>query len=291
MIVITGSDGIVGRALCESMRLLSIPFLPITHCRKPHTSQDALLVDLADTILPLERYIDDIKVIVHLAAAVPHSINYPDDEVSANKTRSMDRNILALHKLTNAHIVYMSTCGLYNRNSPTIKNEINKIKVTTPYFAAKASGEEVFKLTGSATILRLAAPIGIGLKPNLVLSKFITEARCNKPIKIWGSGQREQNFIDSEDVSKLILKVVHSPVSEILNVASETSTTMLALAETVVSVLGKGSVKMVTKMDPLEAETARYAIKKTKRIYDWMPEITLEQSIEKIASENFENNV
>jgi nucleoside-diphosphate-sugar epimerase len=291
MIVVTGADGIVGRALCQSMRTLSMPFLPITHSRKQRTEENALVVELAEDALPLEPFDHNIKAIVHLAAAVPHSIHYPDDETSANKTRSIDRNILELQNYTNAHVVYMSTCGLYDRNLIAVKSECDQIKVTTPYFAAKLSGEEMFSVAGNATILRLAAPIGPGLKPNLVLSKFIAAARSNKPITIWGSGLREQNYIDTEDVGDLIIKALRAPIHDVLNVASETPTTMLSLAETVVSALGKGTIEMVKEVVPRDGEVARYSINKAKQTYGWAPTITLEQSIKKILSERFDDNV
>lgn len=291
MIVVTGSDGIIGRALCKKMQTQSIRFLPITHHRKPYTFTDALLVDLASALLPLEPYIHDIKAIVHLAAAVPHSTAYPDNDISANKTRSMDCNIIELQKLTNAHVVYMSTCGLYDRTSTAIKNELDCIEVTTPYFAAKARGEALFTLSGNTTILRLSAPVGYGLKSNLVLSKFIATTRNNRPIAIWGSGKREQNFIDADDVSDLVIKALRLPCYDIFNVASESPTTMLTLAETVRRVLDKGSIEMVSKKDPLEGETARYSINKAKKTYGWSPKITLEQSIKKIAFEDFANNL
>jgi nucleoside-diphosphate-sugar epimerase len=291
MIVVTGSDGIVGRALCQSMRMQFITFLPNTHRRKLHTAEDALEFDLAATLDPLVPYFERITTIVHLAAAVPHSTAYPDNDNSANKTQCIDANILELQEKTNAHVIYMSTCGLYDRTSTAVKSELSPIKVTTPYFAAKAQGEDLFRSSGNATILRLAAPIGSGIKTNIVLSKFITAARGNKPITIWGSGQREQNYIDTEDVSNLIIKVIQSPGNDILNVASEMPTTMLTLAETVISVLGTGSIKMATAPDPRDSETARYSINKAKQLYGWTSKTILEQSIEKIASEDFDNNV
>ena len=290
MIVVTGSDGIVGRALCLALRSEAIPFLPITHRRKPHTDPDALVVDLTENTLSLEKYCDDITAIVHLAAAVPHSTDYPDNEMSAGKTRCMDNNILLLQKLTNAQVIYMSTCGLYDRTSSTIKSEEDNIKITTPYFAAKARGETIFSNAGNAIILRLAAPIGAGLKSNLVLSKFIAAARNNKSITIWGSGQREQNYIDTVDLSDLIIQALRSPVPGIVNDAADTPMTMLELAEMVISVLGSGSIEVTLKEDSLDGETARYSINKAKQLYGWFPRIDLYQSIKNIALEEFENN-
>ena len=75
MIVVTGSDGIVGRALCLALRNEAIPFLPITHRRKLHTDPNALVADLTENILSLEKYCDDITAIVHLAGALGRPVH------------------------------------------------------------------------------------------------------------------------------------------------------------------------------------------------------------------------
>lgn len=290
MIVITGSDGIVGRALCEALKRRVIPFLPITHRRKAHTLPSALEFDLASTIQPLEKHFGDIQTIVHLAAAVPHSALYPDTDEFANQTRQMDQNILKLQQQTNAHVVYMSTCGLYDRTSTAIKTELAPVVITSPYFAAKADGEELFR-TENATILRLAAPIGAGMKANLVLSKFITAARSDNPITIWGSGSRQQNYVDCDDIGSLIIGVVQKPIRCLLNVAANTPCTMLELAQLIVRVAGKGSIKMSPANDPRDGETARYSIEKAMKFFGWSPVVKLEEAIQKIQSDDFAKNV
>jgi nucleoside-diphosphate-sugar epimerase len=292
MIVVTGSDGIIGRELCKQMQGMAIAFMPVTHRQKPHTSDNALIVDLATDIDLLQKYCPEIKAIVHLAAAVPHSIYYPDNDESANQTRQIDRNIFELQRQTNVPVIYMSTCGLYDRSTSLLKHadERTQLKISTPYFAAKASGEKLFSDEGMSTILRLAAPVGTGLKPQLVLSRFISTARNNKAISIWGSGTREQDFIDTADIANLIIKILEQPKRATINVASSKPITMLKLAEKIVSVIGSGSIEMSGQSDPRDGENARYSIEKAEKLYGWMPAHTIEQSVEKIASEDFEIN-
>jgi len=292
MIVVTGSDGIVGRALCLALRLEAIPFLPITHRRKPHTDPDALVLDLTENILSLEKYCDDITAIVHLAAAVPHSTDYPDNETSAGKTRCMDINILSLQKHTNAQLIYMSTCGLYDRTLAAVKHEddASVIRIESPYFSAKLEGENLLAGGRRTTILRLSAPVGHGLKPSVVLSRFITMARSGAPIQIWGNGCREQNFIDVRDVADLIIKVLAKPQPCTINVAAIVPTTMVELAKTVVKVVGKGSFEYSDQVDPRDGETARYSIAKARELYGWSPKYDLESLCRLLLKEKFENN-
>ncbi len=292
MILVTGSDGIVGRGICKKLQELSIPFMPLTHRPKEYTSNKALVIDLANDIDSLTPYRHEISGIVHLAAAVPHSISYPDNDISADMTRRIDQNIHAFQKQSGASLIYMSTCGLYNRLTSNTKYEDDhdSISVSSPYFSAKADGESLFLSQGTSTILRLAAPVGVGLKPQLVLSRFISTARENGVINIWGSGSREQDFIDTVDVADLIVRVLKKPKRTIINVATGMPVTMMKLAKKVVEVVEKGSIKISPKIDPSDGETARYSISRAKDYYAWKPQCTLEDSIYKLIPENFEEN-
>jgi nucleoside-diphosphate-sugar epimerase len=272
---------------------LGVPFLPLSHRRKPHTLPQALLVDLANDYGALAAHVGKLSAIVHLAAAVPHSESYPDNDVSANCTRRMDRRIRDLQQQSGVPVIYMSTCGLYDRSTVSLKNENDhsQVIVTSPYFAAKADGEALFLSDGTSTVLRLAAPVGAGLKPQLVLSRFVATARANGTIKIWGSGTREQDFIDTADIAELILSVLNQPRTTILNAASGVPTTMAKLAETVIAVVGAGSIEIAEQADPRDGEMARYSIIRARDYYGWSPRCGLDESLASLIPEDFEGNV
>lgn len=290
MIVVTGADGIVGRSVCNALTKLRKSVLPVVRQKRSFTAANAYIADLS-----LEGAFDALKdhhfeSIVHLAAAVPHSINYPDTQRSADVTRRMDRNVKAFAEFSDIPVVYMSTCGLYDRSSKEVKYEdnVSQIRVEGPYFSAKLDGERLFETSRKATIIRLAAPIGPGLKTGIVLSRFIMAARGNMPIQIWGSGMREQNFVDVRDVAKLICDAIFHPKACLINVANSQATTMVDLAETVITTIGMGEVQFTNMVDPKERETARYSIEKAYKLYKWTPQYSLQDSIKRIADEKFD---
>lgn len=292
MILVTGSDGLVGRGLCKKLQESGVPFLPVTHRHKPHTLPQALLVDLANDRGALFKHMGKFSAIVHLAAAVPHNANYPDNEASADCTRRMDRNIRYLQQQTGVPVIYMSTCGLYDRSTGDLKHEDDRsqVIVSSPYFAAKADGEALFLSDGTSTVLRLAAPVGAGLKPQLVLSRFVATARANGTIKIWGNGSREQDFIDTADITELILSVLDQPKTTVLNAASGVPTTMAQLAETVIAVVGAGAIERADQSDPRDGETARYSISRARECYGWIARRSLDESVVSLIEEDFEEN-
>ncbi|MCG6533121.1 MAG: NAD(P)-dependent oxidoreductase [Syntrophales bacterium LBB04] len=289
MIAITGADGLVGRAVCEYLRGANQRILPIVHRKKHITSADAIVIDLSKMNITRNLRNIDVTSLIHLAAAVPHSSYYPDTEESAELTRAIDNNVLSFCKTTKIPAVYMSTCGLYDRSSSIVKFEDDPsvIKIESPYFAAKHEGEALFSNEVFAVIMRLAAPTGFGQRANVVLSRFIMAARANIPIRIWGSGQREQNFIDVRDVSKLVLDAIIDPKACVINVANKQATTMVDLAKTVITTIAQGDVIFTNIVDPKEGETARYSIEKAYKLYKWTPHCTLQDSIKRIAGEEF----
>ena len=292
MIVITGADGLVGRAVCEYLRGANQKIIPIVHRKKDITSTDAIVADLSKA--NSFRYLKNIEItgLIHLAAAVPLSSYYPDTGESAELTRAIDNNVLSFCKTTKIPVIYMSTCGLYDRSSSIVKfeNDPSVIKIESPYLSAKYEGEVLFSNEVLAVIIRLASPIGIGQKASVVLSRFIMAARANMPLQIWGSGMREQNFIDVRDVAKLICDAIFHPKACLINVVNCQATTMVELAKNVIKTVGMGEVIFTNTVDPKEGETARYSIENAYKLYKWTPCYTLQDSIKWIVNEKFDES-
>lgn len=288
-IVVTGAAGLVGRAVCAALHDRGGAILSVTRSLAPSAAGDLIELDLATG--DLSALVPRAAAVVHLAAAVPHSVHYPDSERSAALTRQIDANVLKAVGKWACPVIYMSSCGLYDRRLETVKREsdVASIRVESPYFAAKLVGEELFARKANATIMRLAAPLGPGLKAAVVAARFIEQARAGAPIELWGSGRREQNFVDVEDVSALILAALCAPVPAVINVASAQPTTMAELAEAVIRAVGRGSVAYAPKADPRDGEIARYSIELAAELFGWRPQLGLMQSLRKLVNENFES--
>jgi len=280
LIVVTGADGIVGRAICVALKDAGQNVIPVVHRRRSETAPDAYVLDLADNQAFRVLEGKGVDTIIHLAAAVPHSSYYQDTEHSAELTRAIDRNVLILRESVGAQVVYMSTCGFYNRETLDVKfeNDSSNVRVTSPYFSAKYAGEKLFGQESDSVIMRLAAPIGPGLKASVVLNKFIKAVRSGQPITLWGTGGREQNFVDVRDVAELVCRVIANPQGCLINVASKRPSTMLELANTLIEVMGEGEIGFSNKADPKDGETARYSIAAAFELFGWEPMFSLEDS-------------
>ncbi len=278
-IIVTGAGGLIGQAVCTELSLQGLGVLEVVRQTSGNEIKNRVQIDLSEKKDITKYFKESIAGVVHLAAAVPHS--YLDSEESANYTRTMDENVLSAVRKWGCPVIYMSSCGLYDRLLPEVKYEKNlsQIKIISPYFSAKYDGEKEFSNVNDSVILRLSAPIGNGLRRRLVVARFIDQARENKALQIWGAGMREQNFVDARDVARIVVMALRNSYEGVVNVAAKEPVTMLTLAQKVVGIINSGWVEFSGGLDPAEGETARYSIELAKEIYGWYPEFSLEDSI------------
>ncbi|MBL8344039.1 MAG: NAD(P)-dependent oxidoreductase [Rubrivivax sp.] len=285
MILVTGASGIVGKAVMARARQLGLDALGLARTPDGDPQSTNIACDLA-TCAPLPNLVARRpSVIIHLAAAVPHSPRYPDTEASAALTRRVDACVHAAAEEWRCHVVYASSCGLYDRLSPRTKSESSDdlIRIASPYFAAKRDGERLFAGLQGCTVLRLPAPVGPGVPPGLVVARFVAQALAGEKLAIWGSGKREQNFVDATDLAEAALAAARVRWPGTINIAAARPVTMLELAHCVVEVVGRGSVALSGQPDPRDAETARYSTERAASVLGWTPKVSLASSIRSLA--------
>lgn len=224
--------------------------------------------------------------IIHLAAAVPHSPQYPDNEESANLTRQIDQSVFDAAQAWGCRVVYSSGCSLYGSKSENYYDE-SQATVSdhdSPYLLAKNQGEKLFSYSRGNVVLRISAPVGPGLPQKVVLMKFLNQALLSQPIEIWGTGKREQNYVDVRDIASALKIALTLTKGGIYNISANVPTTMLELAKTIIKVLGFGEWQFVNKPDPQERERARYSNSNARKELGWQPKITLKKSIRDIVA-------
>lgn len=286
-LILTGATGQIGSALCQELERLEIRHFKISRFIESSSNYSiSNKIDLSVANLDWNEIAKDVSGIIHLAAAVPHSPEYPDNEFSANKTQIMDANILNLYSLTQAPLVYMSTCGLYSKESDQFQTETDLVKIqsTSPYFEAKLKGEEKFITHPNTTILRLSAPISHRPVTGLVLEKMIRDIRTTGKISVYGNGSREQDFISVTDTTSAILKTMEKQTFGVYNLCSSKPVTMFSLADTLTNYLGSGSVVVGEEEDTNDGAKARYCNKKLRNVIDWNPIEDLKEMLTKMKT-------
>jgi len=277
MVVVTGSKGVIGRVVVKQLLESGIAVEEV--------SRD--IFDLSSG-KDLTQFVDETpEAIIHLAAAVPYTGRYLDTEETAKLTNAIDHCVLDAARAWKARVVYSSGCSLYVRSSRSVLTEQSPIEnnFTSPYLKAKKYGENLFINNSSCAILRVSAPIGPGLSEMAVAMKFYNLAISSQPINIWGSGTREQNYVDVRDIANAMVLAAKSNKIGVYNISSDAPVTMYELASNIIKVVGQGSIEMSGDQDVSENIYARYSNKLAGDVLGWRPTYALNDSIETMGRE------
>ena len=269
-VIVTGASGYVGRAIATRLHADGIDVLGIVRSPPTDSPVRCYVLDLQADSLPQHLASTSPSAIVHCAASVPLATVRPDDESNAASTRAIDASVADACAQLRCRLIYVSSCIVYDPLDPTTKDEQSPVTATTPYSAAKLSGERGARALPGSVVMRIPSPVGGRTERETVLDVFVGRAARAEPLEVWGSGSREQDFIHVSDIATFVERALDDDVSGTFNVASGVPVPMRDLAETVVEHVGGGRVVSAERPDPQEGHTARYDIAAARRL-GWSP--------------------
>lgn len=245
-ILLTGANGFVGKNIQNHIGFKD-ELITISTSNKNATKLVKPFFDAVDKTMA--KY--EFDSIIHTAAVIPISFDTADFNSIFYANALMMDNIfkLAIEKQIKTFI-YLSSFG-------SMRN-YKEYKIGDYYTLSKIHGEHVCsmmeRLGIRAISLRIPSPYGLYSNKNAVINKFISKAKMDEPIEVFGTGLREQNFVYIKDVVSAIEFFLRNPIpSGVYEVVSPQNTTMIELAETIVNVLkSKSKIILGNQMDPQE---------------------------------------
>ncbi len=272
LVYVTGSRGLIGREICTTLINCGLDVITDQSCigRRIDLETEKIL-----NFLPPE-----VSHIVHCAAVIPNQSDIEDNQLLQQKNYEIDLNIYEAGKNRKIPVIYMSGCGLYDRQSANAQFEESHLLPRSPYFFSKMIGERMFSEDSRSTVLRVSAPFGKGMAKSVVLQRFLDQALSGSPISLWGSGLREQDYVSVEDIADAVYKIVVLGKHGIFNIAAGQPTTMRAMAEIIGKKFGS-EVMFVGQNDPNDLERVRISIRKAQIELGWRPNLSLTQWIER----------
>lgn len=176
--------------------------------------------------------------------------------------RTLNHPLLVLHDLQGIrHILNLSTTSSVKRVFFSSSSEVygepveypqneetTPLNSRLPYAIVKNAGEAYlkayFKEYGlSYTIFRFFNTYGAKQSPDFVISRFIRAALKNEPITINGDGKQTRTFCFVDDnVDACLRTFTHEEsVDDVINIGSETETSVLELAQLIIRLTGSSS--------------------------------------------------
>jgi nucleoside-diphosphate-sugar epimerase len=250
--------------------------------------------DAADAAL-LERLVVDADAVFPFAGAsgAAQSMQAPMGDLDANGRGQLVVLEAVRRFRPDARVVFPGSRLQYGRCELLPVEEDHPQLPTSIYGIHKLLGEQYHRLYArtyglSTTVLRISIPYGPhqdrpGGKYGVV-GTFLSQAARGEPIPLYGGGEQVRDYLFIDDLTRLIeLAATHpAAIGEVFNASGMSVTSLRAMAETVVQVVGSGSVVDVPWPDVEAAvETGHYvgSFAKAMQTLDWYPGVPLEEGL------------
>jgi nucleoside-diphosphate-sugar epimerase len=190
-------------------------------------------------------------------------------------------------------VVFPGSRLQYGRVTTIPVGEDHPQRPTSLYGVHKLVGEEYYRLYHEvhgimATCLRISNPYGPfqsrADREFGVVGTFIALALAGEAIRIYGGGRQLRDYVFVDDVIDVCIAAATKPaaIGQVFNVGGSSATTVREMAETVISVVGSGSVVDAPWPELEKAvETGDYVsdISRIRSVLDWEPTTSLAEGL------------
>lgn len=230
------------------------------------------------------------KAIFHIAACIPASFNSPESENCFYPNIYSVKNILKLmSKKKDCHVLYASSASVYGSNQEIPLSEMSVPMPDNYYSLSKYIGEllcQLYNRSISITVLRISSPYGPGYKRQTVINIFCREAIRSHDLRLFGSGERSQDFVYIDDIVDAFVLSFKTRCTGIFNISSGVSISMHELAKLVVSLvpLSKSKIVFSEQPDPKEDFRGIYSLDNASKVLGFLPRINIEEGLKRTLS-------
>jgi nucleoside-diphosphate-sugar epimerase len=201
-ILITGATGFIGSHLCRELirrgyNVFGLSkedprkgLLPLNQNRFHFQKGDIRDINTLCDIIKN----NDIKVVFHLAARLPHPEDFNNPFLCFDVNAKGTLNLLNAAYLNGVEkFIYISTNSVYSDPPEYLPvDESHPTRPSTIYGASKLEGElycNVYSKVMNMVILRYCGAYGKGQDKHYATYRFIIQALNNEPITIYGDGK------------------------------------------------------------------------------------------------------
>ena len=168
--------------------------------------------------------------------------------------------------------------------------EDHPVQPHSAYLASKFYGEQLVNIANNRGLLgasfRISAPIGPRMPHDRIVTIFLSRALKGETIHLNGTGARRQDYVDVQDIASAVAQWMNRPVAGTFNIASGRAVSNIELAECCIARLNsKSGIAFSGKPDPEDAVAWGISIDKARQAFDYVPRISIENSILPIADE------
>ena len=303
-VLITGGAGCIGsnltKALIEAGANRVTVLDDLSAAEKWNIPADPSVVFIEGSILDEEvmkrAFSGTVDYVLHLAAhfANQNSVDNPETDLLINGLGTL--NVLQYSRLAGVgRVVFASSgCSVYGSEAPLpLKEDFVSLHLDTPYQITKLLGELYCNFYYNyydvpVAIARYFNVYGPGEIPGAyrnVIPNFTYWALHKQPLPITGTGEETRDFTFVEDIvdGTLRLGVYKEAIGDAFNLASETETRVIDIANMVNEMTGNDAgVKLVPRRDWDKITRRRASIEKANKTVGYSPKTKMEDGIKRV---------
>jgi len=311
-VLITGGAGCIGSNLLRALVKGNVErvtvlddFSSAPRWNMPNHNPEVSLVN--GSILCEENlkkaFSDKPQYVFHLAAhfANQNSVDHPETDLMVNGLGTL--KVLQYSRLVEVEkfVFASSGCSVYGSQAPLpLREDFVSLHLDTPYQIHKLLGElycnyfhDYYGLP--VAIARYFNVYGPGEVPGRyrnVIPNFIWWALHKKPLPITGTGKETRDFTFVEDIVRgtLATGVVKEAIGEAINLASETETRAIDLANWINELTGnEAGIIFKSRRDWDKVVERRASIEKARKILEYKPKTDIRTGLKRTYEWVLEN--
>ena len=244
----------------------------------------------------VRRAVEGVDGVFHQAAlrSVPRSV---DDPLSSNEVNVTGTLILlqACREAKARRLVYASSSSCYGDDPALPKVETLPTRPVSPYAVSKLAAEHychVFaRLYGLETVsLRYFNVFGPRQNPeskySAVIPRFLDQALRGEPLEVHGDGAQSRDFtyIDNVVQANLLACTVPGVGGEVFNIACGTRHSVLEIARTVETLLGRAVTIQHTPPRSGDVRHTHASIAKAERLLGYRPTVSFDEGMRRTVA-------
>ncbi|PIN85055.1 MAG: NAD-dependent dehydratase [Candidatus Diapherotrites archaeon CG11_big_fil_rev_8_21_14_0_20_37_9] len=298
-IIVAGGAGFIGSHLCDFLITKGEDVVAIDNLVTGNKNNIAHLMDnkkfsfIEQDISKEFSVAFEVKQIYNLASPAS-PVDYQEKPLETLDAGSLGvRNLLAIAKEKNASLLFASTSEVYGNplehpQKETYWGNVNPVGPRSCYDEAKRFGEAYCvsfrKMNNSnVKIARIFNTYGPRMRGNdgRVVPNFINQALAGESITVYGKGDQTRSFCYVDDMVTGLYSLMNSPEKGPVNIGNPVETTILELAQKIIS-LTKSKSKISFKGLPVDDPERRLPdISLAREKLAWVPKISLENGLKK----------
>jgi UDP-glucose 4-epimerase len=232
----------------------------------------------------LKDLLNDVEIIFHEAAqaGVPISTENPSKSHEVNATGTL--NLLESSvKAEVKRFIYASSSSVYGMVKSLPFDEDHPTNPVSPYGVSKLMAEHYCRVFSDlyglpSVALRYFTVYGPGMRPDLAIHIFTRQALRNKPITIYGTGNRTRDFTYIDDIVEANM-ITLTKGNGVYNIGGGHRLSIKELAEKIIEITGSSSIIQYQDAKKGDAEHTFANIAKAQRDLGWKPKISLDQGL------------